>query len=141
MSWHRADSKQRMSLQHSKRKSEVLHCMGRRATGVGVDRVCRGSKATSRGRRTRVARLEHSSRGYAGAAIPRLQKLMDNAAKATAPTPNATIFDDEDRAPSAQLCWMTLMICNGAALNTVFRSLATADRSTSRRRELDSQGN
>ena len=54
---------------------------------------------------------------YAGAAIPRLQKLMDNAAKATEPTPDATIVDDEDR---AQLYWMMLMICKGAALNTVF---------------------
>ena len=57
---------------------------------------------------------------YAGAAIPRLQKLMDDAAKATEPTPNATILDDDDRAASAQLYWMMLMICKGAALNTVF---------------------
>ena len=34
---------------------------------------------------------------FAGASIPRLQKLMDDAAKATGPTPNATIVDDEDR--------------------------------------------
>ena len=59
-------------------------------------------------------------KGYAGAAIPRLQKLMVDAAKATEPTPNATILDDEDRAASAQLYWMMLMICKGAALNTVF---------------------
>ena len=39
-------------------------------------------------------------KGYAGAAIPRLQKLMDNDAKATEPTPNATILDDDDRAAS-----------------------------------------
>ena len=68
----------------------------------------------------------------AGAAIPRLQKLMDNAAKATEPTPNATILDDDDRAASAQLYWMMLMICKGAALNTGrrqqrSRSLATTD--------------
>ena len=56
----------------------------------------------------------------AGAAIPRLQKLMDNAAKATEPTPNATILDDDDRAVSAQLYWMMFTICKGAALNTVF---------------------
>ena len=30
---------------------------------------------------------------YAGAAIPRLQKLMHDTAKATEPTPNATILD------------------------------------------------
>ena len=54
-------------------------------------------------------------KGYAGAA-----KLMDDAAKATAPIPNAAILDDDDRAASAQLYWMMLMICKGAALNTVF---------------------
>ena len=59
-------------------------------------------------------------KGYAGAPVPRLQKLMDDAAKAAAPIPNATILDDDDRAASAQLCWMMLMICKGAALNTVF---------------------
>ena len=45
---------------------------------------------------------------------------MDNAAKATEPTPNATIIDDEDRAALAKLYWMMLMICKGAALNAVF---------------------
>ena len=58
--------------------------------------------------------------GYAGAAVPRLHKLMDDAAKAAAPIPNATILEDDDRAASAQLKWMMLMICMGAALNTVF---------------------
>ena len=42
------------------------------------------------------------------------------AAKATAPIPNATILDDDDQAATAQLYWMMLTICNGAALNTVF---------------------
>ena len=50
----------------------------------------------------------------------RLQKLMDDAAKAAAPIPNATILEDDDRAASAQLYWMMLKICKGAALNTVF---------------------
>ena len=59
-------------------------------------------------------------KGYAGAAVPRLQKLMDDAAKATEPTPNATIVDDEDRAASAQLYWMMHMVCKGAALNNLF---------------------
>ena len=43
-------------------------------------------------------------------------------------------IDDDDRAASAQLYWMILMNCKGAALNTVFlagqrrsRSLATTD--------------
>ena len=59
-------------------------------------------------------------KGYAGAAVPRLQKLMEDVAKAAAPIPNATTLDDDDRAASAQLYWMMLMICKGAALNTVF---------------------
>ena len=42
-------------------------------------------------------------KGYGGAAVPRLQKLMDDAAKATAPIPNATILDDDDQAATAQL--------------------------------------
>ena len=42
------------------------------------------------------------------------------AAKATEPTPNATIVDVEDRAASALLYLMMLMICKGAALNIVF---------------------
>ena len=59
---------------------------------------------------------------------------MENAAKATEPLPNAAITDGEDRAASAQLYWMLLMICKGAALNTVFlagdseRSLEATDR-------------
>ena len=57
--------------------------------------------------------------GYAGAAVPRLQKLMVDAAKGT-PIPNATILEEYDRAASAQLCWMMLAICKGAALNIVF---------------------
>ena len=59
-------------------------------------------------------------KGYAGAAIPRLQKLVDSAAKATEPTPNAAILNGDDRAASALLYWMMLMICKGATLNTVF---------------------
>ena len=58
--------------------------------------------------------------GYAGAAIPRLQKLMDDAAKAAALIPNATIMDENDRAASTQLYWMMLTICKGTALNIVF---------------------
>ena len=59
-------------------------------------------------------------KGSAGAAIPRLQKLMDDAAKAAATIPNATIMDENDRAASTQLYWMMLTICKGVALNTVF---------------------
>ena len=59
-------------------------------------------------------------RGYAGAAVPRLQKLMVEAANAGTPIPNASILEEEDRAASAQLYWMMLMICKGAALNIVF---------------------
>ena len=78
LSWHRADSKRRMSFKHSDRKSEVLHCVGRRRRESGVDAFAGEAKRLLRSAR-RVAK------GYAGAAIPRLQKLMDNAAKATEP--------------------------------------------------------
>ena len=74
---------------------------------------------------------------------------MGDAAKATEPTPNATIVDDEDGAASAQLYWMMIMICKGAALNTVFlagdseglEAWRQLTESTSRRSELGSQGN
>ena len=58
--------------------------------------------------------------GSAGSAVPRLQKLMTEAAKAATPIPHATILEEDDRAASAQLCWMMLMLCKGAALNIVF---------------------
>ena len=54
-------------------------------------------------------------RGYAGAAVPRLQKLMVEAAKAGTPIPNATILEQDDRAASAQLYWMMLTICKRAS--------------------------
>ena len=59
-------------------------------------------------------------KGFAGAAIPRLQKSMDDAAKAVAPISNATILEENDRAASTQLYWMMLMICKGAVLKIVF---------------------
>ena len=74
---------------------------------------------TSQGRRDACLEWSTVFKGYAGAAIPCRKKLMDGAAKATEPTPNATILDDDDRAASAQL-YLMLMICKGAALNTVF---------------------
>ena len=58
-------------------------------------------------------------KGHAGAAVPRLQ-LTTKAAKATTPIFNATILDEVDRAASAQLCWMMLTICKGAALTIAF---------------------
>ena len=45
---------------------------------------------------------------------------MVEAAKARTPSPNASILEEDDRAASAQLFWMMLMICKGAALNIVF---------------------
>ena len=59
-------------------------------------------------------------RRYAGATVPRLQKLMTEAMKAATPIPNGTILEEDDPASSAQLYWMMLMICKGAALNIVF---------------------
>ena len=90
------------------------------ATGVGVDTRLLGKPGDFSGAQEAWRDWSTVFMGYAGAAIPRLQKLMDIAAKATEPTPNATIIDDDVRAASAQLYWMMLMICKGAALNTVF---------------------
>ena len=53
MSWHREDSKRRVSLQHSDRKFEVLHCVERRRLESVWTRVCWENQATSQGRRTR----------------------------------------------------------------------------------------
>ena len=50
-------------------------------------------------------------REYTGIAVPRLQKLMVQAAKAGAPIPNAAILQEDDRAALAQLYRMMLMIC------------------------------
>ena len=58
-------------------------------------------------------------RGHAGAAVPRLQRLMPDAQAAMTPIVNAAISDDSDRAASAQLYRMLLLICQGAALNIV----------------------
>ena len=93
---------------------------GTQATGVGVD--TRLLEKPSDFSVAQDAWRDWSTvfKGYAGAAMPRLQKLMDNAAKETEQTPNATIVDDEDQAASAQLHWTMLMICKGAALKTVF---------------------
>ena len=93
---------------------------GTQATGVGVDTRLLGKPSDFSGAQDAWRDWSTVFKGYAGAAIPRLQKLMDDAAKATEPTPNATILDSDDRAASAQLYWMMLMICKGAALNIVF---------------------
>ena len=102
---------------------------GTQATGVGVDSDFSGSQDAWRDWSTVF-------KGYAGAAIPRLQKLKDDAAKAAAPIPNATIMDENDRAASTQLYWMMLMICKGRSAQHLVlgrrqrrsRSLATTDR-------------
>ena len=93
---------------------------GTQATGVGVDTRLLGKPSDISGAQDAWRAWSTVFKGYAGAAVPRLQKLMDTEAKATEPTPNATILDDDDRAASSQLYWMLLMICKGAALNTVF---------------------
>ena len=55
-------------------------------------------------------------RGSATSAETRWWKLR----KREPPIPNATILEEDDRAAPAQLHWMMLMICKGAALNIVF---------------------
>ena len=98
----------------------MLHCVGRRRRESVWTRDCSVSQVTSQGRKTRGENWSTVLNGYAGAAIPRLQKLMDDAAKATEPTPNDTVLDENDRAVSTQLYWMMLMIRKGAARNIVF---------------------
>ena len=70
---------------------------GTQATGVGVDTRLLGKPSDFSGTQDAWRDWSTVFKGYAGAVIPRLQKLMDNAAKATEPTPNATIIDDDDR--------------------------------------------
>ena len=81
-----------------------------------------------------MARLKCSVQGHAGVAVPRLQKLMDDAAKAGAPVPNATMLEEVDRAALTQLHWTMLMICKGAAVNMVF--LAGDSEGLESRRQL-----
>ena len=98
--------------------SASSHCVGRRRRESMWIHGCWESRATSRVLKTRgETGVQRPS--YAGAAVPRLQKLLVEAAKAGAPIPNATILEEDDRAASAQLHWMMLMICKGAALNIV----------------------
>ena len=79
---------------------------------------CWESQATSRVLKT-CGETEWSAvfSVYAGAAVPRLQKLMVEAAKAGTSIPNSTIVEEDDRAASAPHYWMMLMICKGAPLN------------------------
>ena len=101
-----------MSLQHSGRKYETHW--------VGVDTRLLGKPGEFSGAQDAWRDCSAVFRRYAGAAVPRLQKLIVEAAKAGATIPNATILEEDDRAASAQLHWMMLMICTGAALNIVF---------------------
>ena len=88
---------------------------GSQTTGIGADIRLLGKPGDFSGET-----VVQCSGGCAGAAVPRLQELMVEAAKAGKPIPNATILEEDDRAASAQLYWMMLMICKGAALNIVF---------------------
>ena len=65
MSWHRADSKQRTSLQHSDRKSEELHSAGHRRRESVWTHACWESQTTSRVLKI-VARLEYCAQGIRG---------------------------------------------------------------------------
>ena len=111
-----AQSRQQAANELAARRQEVRGAplRGSQATGVGVDTRLLGKPSDFSGAQDAWRDWSTVFKGYAGAAIPRLQKLMDEAAD-----PNATIMD-EDRAASAQLYRMMLMICKGAALNVVF---------------------
>ena len=63
-----------------------------------------------------VAILECSVQGYAGAAVPRLQKLMTEAAKASMPISNAWRKTIGQR----QFYWMMLIFCKEQHLTSCF---------------------
>ena len=65
MCWHRADSKQRTSLQHSDRKSQELHSAGHRRGESVWTHACWESQTTSRVLKN-VARLECCVPGIRG---------------------------------------------------------------------------
>ena len=119
MSWQQRRQQAANELAALEQEVRGAPLRGTQATGVGVDTRLLVKPSDFSGAQD-AWRDWSTLKGHAGAATPRLQKLMDSAAKATEPTPNATILDDDDRAASAQLCWMMLMICKGAALSTVF---------------------
>ena len=86
-------------------RQEVLRAplRGTQATGVGVDTCLLVKPSDFSGAQDAWRDWSTVFKGYAGAAIPLLQKLMDDAGKAAAPIPNATIMDENDRAASTQL--------------------------------------
>ena len=92
---------------------------GPQTTGVGVDTRLLGKPGDS-GAQDAWRDWSAVPKGHASAAVPRLQKLMTEAGKATTPIFNATILEEDDRAASAQLYWMMLTICKGAALTIAF---------------------
>ena len=94
--------------------------LGTQALGVGMDTRLLGKPSDFSGAHDAWRDRSTVFKVYAGAAIPRLQKLMDDAVKAAAPIPNATIMDENDRVASTQIYSMMLMICKGAANNIVF---------------------
>ena len=108
-----AQSRQQAANELAQLRQEVRGAplRGTQATGVGLDTRLLLKPSDFSGAHDAWRDWSTVFKEHAGAAILRLQKLMDNAAKATEPTPNATILDDDDRAASAQLCWMVLMIC------------------------------
>ena len=81
--------------------------LGSQTTGVGVDTAA-GKARRLLGRSRCVARLARSVQGLVWSS------------GATTAEDNATILEEDDRAASAQLYRMMLMICKGAALNIVF---------------------
>ena len=87
MSWHRADSKQQTSLQHLRQEVRGSPLRGSQATGVGVDTRPLGMPGDFSGAREAWRDWITVFKEYAGAAVPRLQKLMDDVAKAGAPAP------------------------------------------------------
>ena len=117
-----AQSRQQAANELAALRQEVggVPLRGTQATGVCVDTRLLGKPSDFSGAQDAWRDWSTVFKGYAGAATPRLQMLSGECRGGNRADPNATILDDDDRAASAQLYWMMLMICKGAALNTVF---------------------
>ena len=114
----KADNKQRTRLRHSVRKYG-LPARARRRESAWTRGHC-ASQVTSRVPRMLGGRLECSIQGLRCRSNAQAAEADGICSEGETPLPNATILEEDDRAASAQLHLMMLMICKGAALNIVF---------------------
>ena len=70
---------------------------GSQVTGVGVDKRLLGMLGEFSGAQDAWRDWSTVFKGYAGAAVPRLQKLVEDLAEADTSIPNATMREEDDR--------------------------------------------